>query len=93
MKNKVAITLALCIAFLCGIAVKAQGPMLNIDPHSHKNLAAAQNYIVLAYERIDKAQAENGGRLGGHAAQAKALLTEADAELRMAANAANQSVR
>lgn len=93
MKNNIAITLALCIAFLCGIAVDAQGPILNIDPHSHRNLAAAQNYIVLAYEKVNEAQAENGDRLRGHAAQAKALLNEADAELRMAANAANQSVK
>jgi hypothetical protein len=66
-----------------------QAPVVNIDPHRHGNLAAAQGYIVDAYQRIQNAQSANHGQLGGHAQRAKELLTQADAELRLAADVAN----
>lgn len=86
MKKQAVLLISICVAFFCGIAVDAQGPLATIDSHRYKNLAAAQNYIALAYEKISKAQAEHGDSIRGHVAQAKALLMEADAELRMAAD-------
>jgi hypothetical protein len=66
-----------------------EGPVVNIDPQRHGNLAAAQEYIVGAFQKIDAAQHANDGQLGGHAARAKDLLVQADTELRAAADFAN----
>jgi hypothetical protein len=71
----------------------AQAPVVNIDRYRHGNLASAQSYIVQAYQSINKAQEANDGQLGGHAQRAKDLLTQADAELRLAANVSNQEGR
>ena len=71
----------------------AQAPVVNIDRYRHGNLASAQSSIVQAYQSINKAQEANDGQLGGHAQRAKDLLTQADAELRLAANVSNQEGR
>jgi hypothetical protein len=71
----------------------AQGPVVNIDRYRHGNLAAAQSYIVQAYQSVSNAQQANDDQLGGHAQKAKDLLTQADAELRLAANVANSEGR
>jgi hypothetical protein len=80
-------------SFACLRVTAAQAPIVNIDPHRHGNLAAAQSYIVQAYQKIDAAQHDNHDDLGGHAQRAKKLLTQADAELRHAANVANTAHR
>jgi hypothetical protein len=67
-------------------------PVVNIG-NRHGNLRAAQQYIVSAYQRVEQAQAANDGQLGGHAQRAKELLTQADAELRLAANVSNAEGR
>jgi hypothetical protein len=71
------------------LAQDPSGPVVNIDPHRHGNLATAQEYIVAAYQKIDQAQQANDSHLGGHAANAKNALLQADAELRAAADFAN----
>jgi hypothetical protein len=93
MKNKILIvTITVCVVVACvGIAV-AQAPVVNIY-RRHGNLRAAQIAIVQAYQKIDAAQRDNDGQLGGHAQRAKDLLTQADEELRLAANVANQEGR
>jgi hypothetical protein len=58
--------------------------------HRHGNLAAAQVDIVQAFQRISDAQHANDGQLGGHAQRAKELLSEANGELRLAADVANE---
>jgi hypothetical protein len=73
----------------CVAATFAQAPVVNIDPHHHPNLAEAQKHIIEAYQRIDAAQHDNKEHLSGHAQRAKDLLTQADAELRQAANVSN----
>src|SRR6202020_1973589 len=83
---------ALAMAMASGgilLAQEAQAPVVNIDPHRHGNLATAQEYIVAAYQKIDQAQQANSDHLGGHAANAKNALLQADAELRAAADFAN----
>lgn len=80
----------LCLAFGC--SSQAGPPVVNIDEH-HGNLRAAQQHIVEAWRLIGEAQYDNHSRLGGHAGRAKELLAEADAELRAAADVANEHKR
>lgn len=68
----------------------AQEPVQNIDPSRHGNLAAAQDLVRQAYDRLSDAQRENNNQLGGHADKAKDLLRQANAEIRLAATAANE---
>jgi cellobiose-specific phosphotransferase system component IIA len=67
----------------------SQEPVQNIDPSRHGNLAAAQDLVRQAYDRLSVAQKDNGNQLGGHADKAKELLRQANAEIRLAADAAN----
>ena len=72
--------------------VYMQAPVVNIGER-HGNLRSAQSYIVQSYQKIERAQHDNDGQLGGHAQRAKELLIQADAELRLAANVANAEGR
>ena len=83
------IGLAATVAALAASVAWAQEPEQNIDPDRHGNLAAAQNLVVEAFDRITEAQQDNRYNLGGHAARAKDLLRQANDELRLAADAAN----
>ncbi|TPE63087.1 hypothetical protein FJQ54_04370 [Sandaracinobacter neustonicus] len=89
MMKTAKITLALALLATAGGAF-AQEPVQNIDPSRHGNLAAAQDLVRQAYDRLSVAQRENGNNLGGHAEKAKALLQQANIEIRRAADAANQ---
>ncbi|HTD96314.1 MAG TPA: hypothetical protein VK627_05275 [Edaphobacter sp.] len=80
-------------ALVCVGVTFAQAPVVNIDPHRHGNLAAAQKFIVQAYQKLDQAQTANDDQLGGHAQRAKDLLTQADSEIRLAANVSNSERR
>jgi hypothetical protein len=83
----------LASATLFGCATMAQDrPFVDIGWH-HGNLRNAQQNIVAAFDYISQAQRDNDGQLGGHAARAKELLTEANYELRQAANVSNQEGR
>src|SRR6202041_3156961 len=81
------LSVAICGRMLA--AQDAQAPVVNIDPSQHGNLASAQGDIVDAYQRIEMAQHNNHGELGGHAQKAKDFLSQADAELRAAADFAD----
>ena len=83
-------TLLAVIATVAACAASAQMPMQNIDPQRHGNLAAAQNLVVQAFERLSDAQAANNYQLGGHVARAKDLLRQANEEIKLAAETANQ---
>jgi hypothetical protein len=72
--------------------VYVQAPVVNIS-NRHGNLRSAQQDIVNAYQMIQRAQSANDGQLGGHAQRAKDFLSQADAELRQAANVANSEGR
>jgi hypothetical protein len=77
---------------LCAMAL-AQAvsvPYVDINPQRHGNLAAAQDNIVQAFGHISDAQHDNDGQLGGHAQRAKELLSQANQELRIAADVANE---
>jgi hypothetical protein len=92
-RKKLLASTAIYTALACVSVTFAQAPVVNIDSHRHGNLAAAQSFIVQAYKKIEAAQHDNQGQLGGHAQKAKDLLTQADAELRLAANVSNSEGR
>jgi Spy/CpxP family protein refolding chaperone len=87
----IGIALAGAFAFACA-ATAQQAPHVDIGSR-HGNLRAAQEHIVEAWRLVGEAQYDNDSRLGGHAARAKELLREANDELRMAADAANEHER
>jgi hypothetical protein len=82
-----AVAAALVVA---ATAAVAQEPVQNIDPYRHGNLAAAQNLVRGAFDKLSEAQYANHDALGGHAGRAKELLREAAEEIKAAAIAANQ---
>ena len=65
-------------------------PALDVSPYRHGNLAAAQELVRGAYDKMSDAQSANHAELGGHAARAKELLREASDEIKMAAEFANE---
>ncbi len=62
----------------------------NVNHKRHPNLAAAQALIQKAVKRVGDAQVANEFDMAGHAAKAKALLDQAYAEIKLAAETANK---
>lgn len=60
-----------------------------VSRERHPNLAAAQEFIHRAIDKISEAQSANKYDMKGHAAKAKELLDEASHEIWLAAQAAN----
>jgi len=87
--NKTAVALAVCLS-LAGFAF-AQKPARNVSASKHPNLAAAQQLVTQAYQKVNAAQNANEFDLGGHAKKAKELLEQVNNELKLAAEAANRS--
>ncbi|MEI9978559.1 MAG: hypothetical protein WDN23_06080 [Edaphobacter sp.] len=75
-----------------GLVLFAQAPVVSVGP-KHGNLRSAQQYIVQAYQKLEAARSANEDQLGGHAQKAMNLLSQADAELRFAANTSNTNGR
>lgn len=80
----------LALALLAGGYLFAQQPERDISGRRHPNLAAAQDLIDRAYQRISDAQAANEWDMHGHAAKAKDLLDKASHELKEAAEESNE---
>ncbi|HMD32179.1 MAG TPA: hypothetical protein VKG84_09745 [Candidatus Acidoferrales bacterium] len=91
--KKVWIATAVLVVLGFAGAIFAQGPVVNIDRNRHGNMAAAQRAIVQAYAALQRAQQANDDQLGGHAGRAKELLVQADEEVRLAADVANEHRR
>jgi hypothetical protein len=90
MKGSAMITGAvLCAVLSMPGVLAAQQPMVDIDTDGHGNLSSAQEYVAMAWQRIDRAQKINNYDMGGHAARAKELLEQANTEIRAAADALN----
>ena len=68
----------------------AQEPVQNISSFRHGNLADAQSLSRQAFDKMTAAQQANEYQLGGHAGRAKELLRQANVEMKLAAQAANQ---
>lgn len=91
MKKALFIGIVLVSAMTMGCATMAAEPAPYVDiGFRHGNLRGAQENILQAWQLVDQAQYANDHRLGGHAARAKELLVEANEELRMAADVANE---
>jgi hypothetical protein len=95
MKKQLPVTtLMVMLAFsvACGFhcAGPSRGPALNVSGKRHPNLAAAQRFLLKAYGRIGDAQKANEWDLGGHAEKAKALIDQANVEIKLAAEASNE---
>ncbi len=87
---------ALCLstALAGGGVVKAQQkntPVQNDSATRHPHLAAAQRLAGQAFEKILAAQKANEWDMAGHAQKAKDLLDQANAELKQAAQEANEN--
>jgi len=76
------------VAVFAGTALA--GPAQNVNPRRHPNIAAAQRLSHQAFEKIVAAQQANEWDMDGHAQKAKELLDQANAELKLAAEAANR---
>jgi hypothetical protein len=72
------------------IVVSSAREGATVSPSRHGNLAAAQELVRGAYDKMSDAQYANHAELGGHAARAKELLREAGEEIKLAAIAANE---
>jgi hypothetical protein len=77
-------------ATACAEVPRIGEPVTDVSPYRHGNLAAAQELVRGAYDKLSDAQAANNAELGGHAARAKELLREAGEEIKLAAIAANR---
>ncbi|MCU1758500.1 hypothetical protein NTD84_02030 [Pseudomonas sp. 14P_8.1_Bac3] len=82
----------LSAALIFGCASQADQPFVDIG-NRHGNLRDAQEHIVQAWRLVGEAQRDNNSHLGGHAERAKELLSQANDELRAAADFANERER
>jgi hypothetical protein len=89
--KKYVIATILCALLAIAVTVNAQKPARNVSGQKHANLAAAQRLSAQAYEKLEAAQKANEWDMGGHAAKAKDLLRQANDEIKLAAEAANEN--
>jgi F0F1-type ATP synthase membrane subunit b/b' len=68
-------------------------PVRNVSAAKHPNIAAAQKLAAQAFEKVVAAQKANEYDLGGHAQKAKELLEQVNAELKAAAEQANENAK
>jgi hypothetical protein len=90
MMKKIVTPVIASMLILGGLAI-AQKPKDNVNAAAHPNLAAAQRLSTQAYEKITAAQKANEFDMAGHAAKAKDLLDQVNAQLKLAAAAANKN--
>jgi hypothetical protein len=91
--KKMIMTSILGATLLVGGGAFAKTPVRNVSAVRHPNIAAAQRLCVQAYERVTAAQQANEYDMEGHAAKAKELLEQVNAELKLAAQAANVNAK
>jgi hypothetical protein len=84
------VPLAFVIASGFRCATSAYRPSVNVNGQLHPNLAAAQEFLVQAYDRVTDAQKANEWDLGGYAQNAKVLIDQANTEIKLAAEASNE---
>jgi hypothetical protein len=87
---KTPIIAVLAGGILMATTALAQRPAENVSPRRHPNLAAAQRLVDQAFNKTTAAQQANEWDLKGHAEKAKHLLDQANAELKLAAEASNR---
>lgn len=80
---------ALAGALICGGAILAQAPGVDVDANRHPELAEAQRHISEAYVAVEKSQEAHKDQLGGHGEKARDLLAQASREIKAAAEYAD----
>jgi|SRR5580698_10510455 len=90
-KKNLLINTIVVAVLLCSGLILAQAPVQDIDKKWHPNLAMAQDHLVQATNYIAVAQQDNKYDMQGHAEKARQLLIQANQELKLAAEAANQA--
>jgi hypothetical protein len=78
------------LGLLASSVIAQDGPVPDINPGRHGNLAAAQQLMLQAYNKITAAQKDNRYDMHGHASRAKDLLKQASRELKAAAEEADR---
>ena len=77
------------MALLCvGVSYAQTKPIQDVNPKISPNLAAAQTYMVDAFNKLSAAQVINNFDMNNHAVNAKNLLVQASNEVSAAAKAA-----
>lgn len=89
IKNRI-LTVVFGLSMFAGGLAIAQKPREDVSPVRHPNIAAAQDLIKHAWEKVVAAQKANEWDLAGHAQKAKEALDVADRELKLAAEASNR---
>ena len=74
-----------------GAALAAAGAAFAGPEAGHPNIIAARDAVQVAIEKLHAAQAANEYDMGGHAAKAEKLMHQAEAEMKLAAEAANRN--
>ena len=88
-KNRTLIAVFASLLAIGGMAL-AQRPKENVSAARHPNLAASQDLIKRAWDRLMAAQKANEWDMQGHAQKAKEALDVADREIKLAAETANR---
>ena len=81
--------IVLAAVLLSAAVAFAKEPATNVSAKKHPNIAAAQEFSHRAFEKLEAAQKANEFDMDGHAQKAKDLLDQANAEMKLAAEAAN----
>jgi hypothetical protein len=77
------------LALLCvGVSYAQTKPIQDVNPKISPNLAAAQTYMVDAFNKLSAAQVINNFDMNNHAVNAQNLLIQASNEVSAAAKAA-----
>ena len=80
------------LILLSALALSALSTQVFAGPEAgHPNIIAAREDAQHAIEKMKAAQVANEYDMGGHAAKAEQLLKQAEAEMKMAAEAANKN--
>lgn len=80
------------LIFVSALALSALASQAYAGPEAgHPNIIAAREDAQHAIEKMKAAQAANEYDMGGHAAKAEQLLRQAEAQMKLAAEAANKN--
>lgn len=80
------------LIIVSALALSALASQAYAGPEAgHPNIIAAREDAQHAIEKMKAAQAANEYDMGGHAAKAEQLLRQAEAQMKLAAEAANKN--
>lgn len=89
-KMKKTLVILMILLFISQAAALNAGSAKDRTEKKHSNIAETQKLVNKAYEKIKAAQDAGEFDIEGHAGNAKDLLEQADAELKLAAKEGNK---